>query len=102
MLARMHRPGPPLAGFVDLLWLYEGYTVPHATERLLPMGTMELVFGLAMDGVVFVGAHSQYFTLETARETSVIGVHFKPGGAFPFLGMPADELHNQHVALDAL
>jgi AraC-like DNA-binding protein len=33
---------------------------------------------------------------------SVVGVHFKPGGAFPFLGVPAGELRNAQVPLDAL
>ena len=33
--------------------------------------------------------------------TSVAGIHFKPGGAYPFLKLPAGELHNDHVGLDA-
>jgi AraC-like DNA-binding protein len=32
----------------------------------------------------------------------VIGVHFKPGGAFPFLGTPLGEVHNSTVSLDQL
>ncbi len=32
----------------------------------------------------------------------MIGVHFKPGGAAAFLGMPADELAGQVVELDAV
>ena len=31
-----------------------------------------------------------------------MGVHFKPGGAFPFLGLPAGELADTHVDLEAL
>ncbi len=31
-----------------------------------------------------------------------MGVHFKPGGAFPFLGMPADALVDGHVDLEDL
>jgi hypothetical protein len=33
---------------------------------------------------------------------SVIGVRFKPGGAFPFLGTSASELADVHVDLEAL
>lgn len=40
--------------------------------------------------------------IDTAEETSVIGVHFKPGGAFPFLGVPVGELADLHVDLEAL
>ena len=112
-------PGPPLAEFVELLWLYEGYQQPHAKERLLPDGSMELVVNLNEDltrvydpqhtdryevvrGPVVVGAHSEFFVIDTAEQHTVAGVHFKPGGAFPFLGLPASELHNRLVPLDCL
>src|SRR5258708_24602092 len=32
----------------------------------------------------------------------MIGVNFKPGGAAPFLPLPAAELHNRHVSLETL
>ena len=35
-------------------------------------------------------------------QASVVGVSFKPGGAFPFLRMPAGELCDTTVSLDAL
>lgn len=31
-----------------------------------------------------------------------MGVHFKPGGAFPFLGFEADELRDCHANLDTI
>jgi AraC-like DNA-binding protein len=31
-----------------------------------------------------------------------MGVHFKPGGAFPFLGPPAHELADSHIDLEAI
>jgi AraC-like DNA-binding protein len=40
--------------------------------------------------------------LETATPFSIIAVHFRPGGAFPFLGVPGTELHNRNETLDAL
>ena len=99
-------PPPPLSDFVALLWLYDGYVLPHPKERLLPMGTVELVIDLREgsrgSGAVVCGAHSEFFEIETAAETSVIGVHFRPGGAFPFFAPPVGELHNLHVALEDL
>jgi|SRR5580658_2741541 AraC-like DNA-binding protein len=112
-------PGPPLSDFVALLWLYEGYQQPHEKERLLPDGSMELVVNLNEDqtrvydprdtgkfrtlrGPVVVGAHSEFFVIDTAEQHTVGGVHFKPGGAFPFLGLPAGELHNALVSLEDL
>src|SRR5438309_1041184 len=51
---RFHRfaPGPPLSAFVDFLWISDGYAPPHARERLLPTGTMELVFTMDGEGPV--------------------------------------------------
>jgi AraC-like DNA-binding protein len=114
-----HTPAPPLSDFVALLWLYEGYHQPHAKERLLPDGSMELVINLNEDltrvydphhterfhvlrGSVVVGAHSEFFVIDTAEQHSVAGVHFKPGGAFPFFDPPASELHNTLVSLEDL
>lgn len=78
---------------------------------------MELVFNLEEDdlgiydtarpercnrfsGGVFAGAYGRPLFLETRRH--VMGAHFKPGGAFRFLGIPANELVDAHVDVDAL
>jgi AraC-like DNA-binding protein len=116
MLYIRHTPRAPLSEFVNLLWLYEGYSQPHAKERVLPTGEMEMVINLAEDrariydpenperyqtfpGALLSGAHSQYQVIGTAEQASVIGVHFRPGGAFPFLRMPAGELRDTTVPL---
>jgi AraC-like DNA-binding protein len=114
-----HIPGPPLSQFVNLLWLYEGYTQPHAKERILPTGEMQIVINLLEDrscvydrddtgrcqtftGSLLSGAHSQYQVIGTAQQASVMGVCFRPGGAFPFLRSPAGELRDTTVSLDTL
>lgn len=43
----VHRPPPPLSGFVDYLWLQEGPVPTHGFERVVPTGTMEIVIALA-------------------------------------------------------
>lgn len=96
-------PGLQLSELVDFLWIHEGYTAPHASERVLPTGTMELVFSVDGDGRLasgVVGARSEFLALDTSRPFSVIGVHFRPGGGFPFFGVPSHELHNRNVTLD--
>ncbi len=102
-----------------MLWFYEGYTPPHAKERMMPSGSMSLVINLVEDrcrlydtrdpsemrelrGSILVGAHSEYFIIDTAEQFATAGVAFKPGGAFPFMKPPAGELANQHISLDAL
>jgi AraC-like DNA-binding protein len=102
-----HKPCPPLSDFVELLWLFENPAPSHASERVLPTGTIELVINLA-DGTsggfeaLVAGPHSRFFVLDTSQPTSIVGVHFKPGGAFTFLALPVDELRNRHVPLEAL
>jgi len=120
MLLRTYIPQAPLSGFVDFFWYFEGYTSPHSKELTLPDGSIELVFNLSEGGKinlfdreykdlsrmygssVICGPHSECFIIDTSVETTVLGVHFKPGGIYPFLKMPVDELYNIHVSLDTL
>jgi len=119
MLYRAYKPSPPLADFVDSFWFYEGYEVPHERERLLPDGTVELVINLNEDcirvydsddaddfhtipGCVVSGPRTEFFVIDTQSAAMTVGVHFKPGGAFPFFKTPPAELWNQSVGLDCL
>jgi AraC-like DNA-binding protein len=114
-----YKPKPPLSKFVDNFWLYEGYEPERKTERILPTGTLELAINLRqndlrfydaerpencsrLSGAVVSGAHGRGFAPDTAEEVFIIGVHFKPGGAFPFLGLPAGDLADTHVDLETL
>lgn len=96
------KPSPRLSGFVGLLWQYERYASPHGKERALPGATTELVIDLDGGATVVSGAQSRYFVLDLTQPRTLLGVHFKPGGAFPFLGVPAGELANQVLSLEAL
>lgn len=114
-----YKPNPPLSKFVDSFWLFEGYQPENKTERILPTGTLELVINLRqnelrffdaegpencsrLSGAVVSGAFGRGFAPDTPKETFIIGVHFKPGGAFPFLGLPAGDLADTHVDLETL
>jgi AraC-like DNA-binding protein len=63
------------------------------------MPTMELVFQLGGGriGGGVAGPHSEVFFIERTAQDELLGIHFKPGGAFPFLGVPAGDLHNGYV-----
>jgi len=102
---RHYTPRQPLTDYVVGFWSYGHYAQPHQLERVLPTGTMNLVVSIEGDGgadVTISGAHSRYSLLDTSKPFSVIVASFKAGGAFPFLGLPADELQNLNVPLDAL
>ena len=113
-----YQPKPPLSKFVDCFWLYDGQATPQ-TERILPTGTFELAINLRqnelsfcdaerlencsrLSGAVVSGAHGRSFVPVATKDISIIGVHFKPGGAFPFLGLPAGDLAGTHVDLETL
>lgn len=113
----LYKPGPPLSKFVDTLWLYEGNPPQQKPERILPTGTLELAINLRQDelrfydakcpencsrlsGAVVSGASGRGFV--PSQETLIVGVHFKPGGAFSFLGLPAGDLADAHVDLQTL
>jgi AraC-like DNA-binding protein len=111
-------PRPPLAGLVERLWSLSD-APSHARERVVPEGTFELVVNLAEDeirvyeatdasrfrrhaGAVVSGAFSEFFVIDTREHASIVGVHFRPGGAFPFFGVPLGGLAGRHVDLESL
>lgn len=119
MLFRTYVPRPPLSEFIDDFWLYEGYEGEHPHERILPSGTFEIVFNLQEDelriyeasapakcrrfsGAVISGPYAGSFMSDTAEEAAILGVHFKPGGAFAVVGLLAGEFINTHVDLRAI
>jgi AraC-like DNA-binding protein len=114
-----HVPRPPLSGLVESFWLYDGYAPPHAMERVLPSGTIEIVINLRGEalrvhdagadgrcesyrGPVVCGAYSEHFAIDTAQQAAILGIHFKPGGLYPILGPVVGELGEVHVPLDSL
>jgi len=119
MLYRSYAPLRVLADLVDDFWLYDDYRPQHLRERILPSGTVELVINLRKDelriydrvrpgvcerfsGAVVSGTYDRSFVIDTAEEASLLGVHFRPGGAFPFFGLPVSELVDTHVDLETL
>ena len=98
-----HRlPAKPLSSFVKLFWYWTGHPQPLVRERILPMGSVELIINLnssraSQSGMS--GPRSESFLIERRATDSLLGVHFEPGGAFPFLGFHYSELHNRHITL---
>jgi AraC-like DNA-binding protein len=110
-------PQPPLAAFVQCLWYSEGSPGPHAYERLLPNGESSIVIDLREQPVciydgqdiakfdsyapaIFCGARTDCFVIDTSRQERVIGIQFQPGGAYPFLRMPACEVADTTCELE--
>jgi len=114
-----HIPSPPLSHFISLMWFGDDYVVPHALERVLPTGEMALIINLwenrtrvynaddprkfnTFEGSIVVGAYSAFTVIDTDEQRATAGVAFRPGGAFPFLGLPAGELQDANASLSDL
>jgi AraC-like DNA-binding protein len=115
LLFSSYRPGPPLDEFVDSFWIAANAEAPRK-ERILPTGTFELVVNLRDDqirvyepaqlercrrlsGAVLSGPYSRAFACDASQHAAMLGVHFKPGGAFPFIGAHASDLSDTHADL---
>lgn len=100
-----HVPGPPLSDFVTVFWYYGGGETPNATDRVLPTGAVDLIIRLdsarISDSAIF-GPRTRSAVVKTTSRNELIGVHFKLGGAFPFLHIPASELENAGVSINQL
>lgn len=118
MFLRTYHPGPPLDACIDRFWFCSD-TPPHPRERILPSGTVELVINLSEDeiriydashpdrvrrysGAVVSGPYRSFLVIDPIQHASILGVHFRPGGAVPVLGVPASELADAHIDLETL
>src|SRR5690606_13705779 len=92
--------------------------MPYPHERILPVPLLDLKINLGgaflLDGGAetqapprlteswFVGMQGVYHAVDWRADLRVYGVRFKPGGAYPFLGVPMSELYTRVAPLDAL
>src|ERR1700761_2581324 len=115
MIYEKRRPGPPLAAFIDNLWYWEGDDVSHAKDTIMASGQMGILINLKSDtlswyngarfdvhhglkGIALCGTHARAFAIN-AHQPHMMGVRFKPGGSFPFLGAPARDFENVHIGM---
>ena len=117
MIFVQHRPGPVLMRCVRLLWYCKAPGLPHARERILPRGEMQIIVNLAgdtlteqtdePDGTVrellpalLVGARGRYELVDTQELAELVGVVFWPGGAAPFLREDASAFFEKFTSLE--
>jgi len=111
------RPAEPLADFIKCFWFLEGAAAHSAgPERILPDGCTEMVFHLAdpfeqhlSDGTtegqplaLLVGQMRRHLIIQPTGRVRVLGVRFWPGGAYPFLPLPQNEIAGKVIALDSI
>ena len=114
---RAHLPQPPLSRFIECLWAVSG-TSGHKRERVLPNGVVEVIINLGSFHKVLArddyareqlfkqswvaGIQNRHLVIESMRETNLIGIRFRPGGAYALLGIPMSELTDQVIELDLI
>jgi AraC-like DNA-binding protein len=112
-----HAPSSPLNLYIYCLY-YPNGSVPYPREKILPLPTADLKINFGGAFQVYDADHTRPFATLTESwvlglwntfhivgwpsDTQYVGVSFKPGGAYPFLGLPLSELQNQVVSLDAI
>lgn len=110
-------PAPPLDRFIDDIYCLTG--VPrHRRMNVPPMPSAHLFINLGgparlldsdpsvpsavlADGW-FMGVWTRRFLVEYPARVRLAGVHFKPWGISPFAGLPATELRDRWVPVDAV
>lgn len=110
-------PAPPLDRFVDDVYCLTG--VPrHRRMNVPPMPSAHLFLNLGepvrvwdsdpsvppallTDGW-FMGVWTRRFLFEYPARVRLVGVHFKPWGVSPFVDLPATELRDRWVPVDAV
>lgn len=117
MLIRTCKPTVLLSPFVDYFWYLECSNPVNNWELSFPDGSTDIVIDLheervcmadasnrqfLLDSTLICGPHSKYFFINHTNESSVIGIHFKPGGVFPFVGFPLDKLHNSLLSMNTI
>jgi len=110
-------PRPPLDRYVEIIWRVQG-TSQVSREKVLPNGAVELIINLGSPHLLLdpraprrstvyreswlAGIQERFVVIEAVQETDLIGIRFRPGGAYAFLGLPMLELTNRVVEWDAV
>ncbi|MFB4318145.1 DUF6597 domain-containing transcriptional factor [Actinomadura sp. 21ATH] len=110
-------PAPPLDRFIDDVYCLTGEP-RHPRMNVPPMPSAHLFINLGgparlwdsdpsvppavlTDGW-FMGLWTRRFLVEYPPNVRLVGVHFKPWGLSPFIDMPATELRDRWVPVDAV
>lgn len=119
MIHKLHFPQPPLSQFVENMWLVQGFIADYTREKILPDGAIELIIDLdSQPKSIFENETSENFRTVTkgwisgertryiiiAADTNqlMVGIRFRPGGAYPFFSFPISELSESVTELDLI
>jgi AraC-like DNA-binding protein len=91
-----------MGAFVEWLWIHSiDAADPGEDRRILPDGRMDLVW-IPELGPLVAGPQSRHISRPVASPLLAVGARFRPGVAPQLLRVPARELLDRHVPLDAV
>ena len=105
----------PLSKYIKCFWVMQSPGAESSSqERILPDGCTEIVFNLAdpfrqqdpdnnpqlQPLTLLVGQMRRHLLIAPTGRVKLVGVRFWPGGAYPFLRLPQDEIADRVIALD--
>ena len=96
---------------MEQLWIHRRASFPHAFDRIVPDGRVQLLVNLdedalrvwddgapqRMGGAMIEGAHDRPFVIDTDQQRAILGVNLEPAGLGAWL--PADEVVGLRVDL---
>jgi AraC-like DNA-binding protein len=114
MFYKVYAPSPQLAPYVKCYWILRAPANPfHAPERLIPDGSIELIFNFGtpyrrvsstdcrrqemITASHVVGERTECYLIEQFGAIDHVAIRFKPGGLHPFVNVPVAELTQQAV-----
>ncbi len=117
MLIETHIPTQPLNELIEVFIYFKGYTPEHSLEKVVPDGSIYLIFELddmprfVADNVTqkskfefskawISGMHTEYITINTQPNSEMFVIKFKPYGAFPFFKQSLSEIKNSVVGAE--
>ena len=112
---RIYRPASPLTDYTEIIGHWHGRVAYRS--RALPRGAVTVIIDVGRrqqldfygaDGhtrlnvppAFITGSHTASYVSDIAADEPVMAIHFRPGGAFPFFGIPLSDLENTYVGLD--
>ena len=106
-------PHPCLDKIIDYYWIEKN---GRSSVKVLPDGTTSIIFNMGnsinisddngcykeTSNNLIVGTHKKYYLLDEKKDTHLIGIKFKQGGAYHFFKIPMLEFSNKIINLDDL
>ena len=119
MIHKLHFPQLPLSQFVENMWLVQGFEAGYTREKILPDGAIELIIDFAaqpkrifdheasatfrtVKKAWISGERTRYLVIGAETNESMVGIRFRPGGAYPFFRFPISELSEAVTELDLI